>query len=546
MNKIASYLNEHILGEALSAPAVRQRFSRDGSIFTITPDVVIHPKSTNDIRKVARFSWQLAEKGHVVPITARGSGSDQTGAAVGSGLIVNTLAHLNKIIYVSPRGKEPFVHTQPGVLFKTLNDTLQAQGLTVPTAPRSAAYSTIGGAVANNSGGPLSGRYGAIGDWVNKLEVVLANGDVIETGRLSRKDFDKKKGLQTFEGEIYRKIDGLIEDNEQMITDKITDEIRDNTGYGGVAFVKQRDGSFDLTPLFIGSQGTLGIISEIVLKTAFYSSGEAMVVAYFETAEAARDAADALVSLQPVELGLIDNQLFIEARDLGKRYPFFDSGSFEEAGAVLFVNFNDFGDGARHRKLKHAVKELLKREARVFSSEDHPLEELQAVKEVESTTLWGAVKGKTKPSLIDGAAIPLEQREEFLRSLKELAEKHHISLPVYIRWLDGVIYTRPTLQLHYVGDKQKAFRLISDYAELVSRHGGSMSADSGEGRLRANAYYAQLDSDVIELYTRIRSIFDPFGTLNPGVKQKSDLKTLVGALNSEFDMSDLSVHAPVN
>lgn len=532
------------MGEAIAAPAVRDQFSKDGSIFTIVPDVVVHPRITNDIRKVARFTWQLAEKGHVVPITMRGSGSDRTGAAIGSGIVINTLAHLNNIIYISPKGKEPFIHTQPGVLFKTLNDTLQAQGLTVPTYPRSSSYSTVGGAVANNTGGDLSGRYGTVGDWVKKLEVVLANGDVIETERLSRRDLEKKKGLQTFEGELYRKIDGLIEDNEQLIADKIVSEIRDNTGHSGISSVKQRDGSFDLTPLFLGSQGTLGIISEVVLKTDFYSTEESILVAYFEDAGAARDAADEVTSLQPTELKLIDNQLFIDARNLGKSYPFFNAGPFSETGAVLFMSFNDFGDGARHRKLKHATKQLLKREAHVFSTEDRPVEELRAVAEVEAVTLWNENKSQSRPSLIDGSIIPLAQREEFLQALGELAKKHHIKLPVCIGWLDGVITARPTLQLHYVGDKQKAFRLINDYAELVVRHGGSMSADSGEGRLRANAFYAQLDDDTIDLYKQIRSIFDPFGTLNPGVKQKSDLKTLVKALDIDFDFSNFAPHAP--
>ena len=101
MNNIALYLNEHLLGEVTSAESVRKQFSRDGSILSVTPELVAHPRVTNDIRKVARFSWQLAEKGHVLPNTARGGGSDKTGAAIGKGIIVNTLAHLNGIIFIS-------------------------------------------------------------------------------------------------------------------------------------------------------------------------------------------------------------------------------------------------------------------------------------------------------------------------------------------------------------------------------------------------------------------------------------------------------------
>ncbi|NCQ54040.1 FAD-binding oxidoreductase, partial [Candidatus Saccharibacteria bacterium] len=99
MSKITQYLNEHILGEVTSAESVRQRFSRDGSVLSVTPELIVSPRVTNDIRKVARFSWQLAEKGHVLPLTARGGGSDKTGASIGKGIILNTIAHLNNIIY---------------------------------------------------------------------------------------------------------------------------------------------------------------------------------------------------------------------------------------------------------------------------------------------------------------------------------------------------------------------------------------------------------------------------------------------------------------
>ena len=148
------------------------------------------------------------------------------------------------------------------------------------------------------------------------------------------------------------------------------------------------------------------------------------------------------------------------------------------------------------------------------------------------------------PSLIDGASIPYGRREEFIAALGELANKHHIKLPFHIQWLDGVIYTRPTLYLHKVSDKQKVFKLITDYYELVVKHGGVVSAESGEGRLRATAAYAQLEEEVLDVYAQIRTVFDPFGTLNPGVKQKADLKTLVSQLNPGYNQSDLAQYSP--
>jgi FAD/FMN-containing dehydrogenase len=539
MSKIAKYLNEHIMGEITGAKAVRERFSRDRSVLTIKPELVMFPRVTNDIRKAARFSWQLAEKGHVLPITIRGAGSDETGAAIGRGLVINTTAHLNRIMYIALKDKDHFVHVQPGVTFKALNDALNWHGLAVPTYPSSAAYSTIGGAVASNSGGQLSGKSGLTGDWVKRLEVVLANGDLIETSRLRKHDFNKKIGLQTFEGEIYRKLDGLIEDNQTLINEKLSGDYVDNTGYARIVSVKQKDGSFDLTPLMIGSQGTLGIMSEIVLRTDYVSKDMTALAAVVISSDVARDAVDALIKLDPDSLETIDGALFDHARQMGKKYPFFSSTDSDNAiGSVVYIQFNDFNDHARDRKLKKAIKILSKYNAVMVDSKNHTMDELLAIREV-AMSVYTSDNGDTSyPPLLDGAFIPADRREEFSAAIVEFANKHHVSLPLHMRILDGIVFTRAGLQLDKVSDKQKVFKLIIEYAQLVDKYGGTFLADSSEGRLKANAAYSLIDEDVRNLYEQIRAIFDPFGTMNPGVKQTSDLKDLVNALRSSYDSAD--------
>ena len=540
MNKITQYLNEHLLGEVTCNEAVREVFSRDASILSITPEMIVHPRNTNDIRKVARFTWQLAEKGHVLPIIARGGGSDQTGGAIGKGIIINTIAHLNKIIFVSLKPKDLFVHVQPGVNFDTLNQVLTSSGVNIPVSPTSASYSTISGAVANNLGDPQSA--GVTGDYVKRLELVLANGDLIETTRISKHDLNKKMGLQTFEGELYRKIDGIIEDNKDVIANKIAKNATDNVGYSGISKVKSRDGSFDLTPLIIGSQGTLGIISELVINTAFCSVEEATIVATFGSSDNARDAANALSLIKPCCLELIDGALFDSARQLGKKYIFGD----ETIDKVLFVKFNDISAHARHKKSKNALKVLSKIQATIYTNESYAIEELCAIREVGSFIVQTLPKGETSPPLINGSSIPNDRRDEFVVALNELADKHHLSLPLHTQWLSGIIHTFPILQLHQVSDKQKTFKLISDYIELVVRYGGNMCAESAEGRLRATAAYSQMDEAVLDVYKQIRDAFDPYGTMNPGVKQSSDLKTMISYLDPDYSIADFAKYSPLN
>jgi FAD/FMN-containing dehydrogenase len=501
MSKITQYLNEHILGEVTGNESVRKRFARDGGILSITPEIVVHPRVTNDIRKIARFTWQLAEKGHVLPLTVRGSGSNHTSSAIGKGIIVNTIAHLNDVIYINQKGKDQFVHLQPGVIFGTLNETLMSHGLIISAYPASKLYGTVAGAVASNTAGVVAGKYPKIGDQVQRLEVVLANGDLIETGRINKRELDKKKGLQTFEGEIYRKIDGIIEDNEQLINEQITKYGTESTGYSGIAKVKDRDGSFDLTPLFVGSQGTLGIISELVLSTDFYNEEESVIVATFSDATSARKAASDLLPIQPTTLNVFDGQLYDIAHTHGKKYLFSGTATNDQVGAVLVVSYRDYSDRTRRRKTKKTIKKLSKVQTTIYSSNDHPIEELDAIREVYSVILQPDTKDESVPSLIDGSSIPVDRIEEFSSSLSELAKKHHLELPTIINFLTGAVYARAPMHLKQLSDKQKVFKLIADYAKLVKEFEGTLCYTESEGRLKATALYENLDETVVDLYS---------------------------------------------
>src|SRR5687768_11883773 len=124
MNKIANYLQEHLSGDVLTSPKIRQYFSTDASVLEVTPSLVVYPKNVSDIRKVVRFSWQLAEKGHVLPITPRGKGSDQAGAAIGRGVIMAFPAHMNRLLELDT--KQKLVRVQPGLNYRSLQDALQS------------------------------------------------------------------------------------------------------------------------------------------------------------------------------------------------------------------------------------------------------------------------------------------------------------------------------------------------------------------------------------------------------------------------------------
>ncbi len=530
MSKVATYLQEHIQGEVSTDPATLGHMSTDLSVLSITPEMVVYPRSSSDIRKVARFSWQLAEKGHTLPLTVRGDGSDLTGAAIGKGVIIATTAHLNNMFEFDQ--KQKLIRVQPGISIKSLNDALSLHGMAVPALLYVSEYGTIGGAIGNNAAGPLSGKYGDTRDWTQQLEVVLASGDMLQTGRISKRELSKKKGMQGFEGQIYRDLDHLIEDNKQLIDTNAAEGVRDNVGYTSLAKVKKRDGSFDLTPLIVGSQGTLGIVSELIMKAEFVSDKWAAAVLAFGDLGEARDAIDQLKKYDPSMLEFFDGELFAEAVERGKTYDFYDQATTK---AVIIIGFDDFSDRVRAKKIKKLVKWSEPHTVTVVTGLDRDADAILAIREVTGFRVSPSKKDASSPPLFDGAYVPWERFEDFSVAVAQLAEKQRVSLPLYGRPLENIYSTRPILELKKVGDKQKIFKLLDEYSNLVAHHGGHLIAQDGEGRLKTRFAYKQLDDDLLAVFAEVKRIFDPHGILNPGVKQAVETKDLVSQLRPDYD-----------
>lgn len=542
MSKIGAYLQEHISGEVSLSRDVRERASRDGSVLKIRPEMVVYPKHTNDIRKIARFSWQLAERGHILPITARGLGGDTTGAAIGSGIVLSLPAHMNQIFEYDP--KQRLIRLQPGVRTDTLSGALVMQGMRIPALSDVSLCSTVGGAVANNSRSALSGRYGAAGEWVDRLEVILANGEVIQTGRVNKRELNRKKGLGTLEGEIYRSIDNLIEDNKELIATLAEREIGTNAGYVSIASVKRKDGSFDLTPLIIGSQGTLGIISEMILKVDMASPGQSVMVAAFNDQEIARDVAEIIATkFRPTFLESFDSAIFDQAALIGKKYSL-----LQEAGGdietVLLIGYDDANERGRHKQLKKIAKLLKTSEAWYASGDGAQAEELLSIRDA---LVWTASPDKVEfgaPSVLGSVYIPPEGVGVFRSELKTLAKKYNMSLPVYGQEMQSLYYVWPTLNFKKSGDKQKMLKLLEEYARVVQKISGELVGSDGEGRLRSRFALGTFDDDTLKLFADIKAVFDPHKMLNPGVKEMIEVKQLVPMIQSDESFPSLPTYVP--
>lgn len=541
MSKVASYLREHIVGEVSSATNIRNYFSTDGSVFQVQPQLVIYPRTTDDIRKVARFCWQLAEKGKSIGITARGAGSDQAGAALGDGVMLVFPAHMNKLLELDV--KKQIARIQPGINYRNFQDTIKTHGLFLPPYPSSIDYSTVGGAIANNAAGERTVKYGATKNFVHSLKAVLANGELIETGKLSKRELNHKKGLSTFEGEIYRQLDGLISDNWELIQSIQKDVSKNSAGYN-LMEVKQKNGNFDLTPLLVGSQGTLAVIGEAHMKLSPNNMKRTLMVAGFATIDQASLVIADILRLQPAALEMVDKHLldFIEEHNPNQLKGLLEP-PFPEI--LLLIEFDDIGRGMQSRKLKKLTK-IIKKVTTDFqvTTDYDEREELWKIRHSAAAIIAHSEGNKKALPIIEDGVVPHEKFPEFIKGIYGIFSKYNLQAAVWGHAGDANLHLQPFLDLSQLGDRQKVFKIMDEYYEMVLKMGGSTAGEHNDGRLRAPYLPSVYGPEVYKLFEAVKKIFDPHTILNPGVKIGVTRENQVSQLRHSYNMDHLGQHLP--
>jgi FAD/FMN-containing dehydrogenase len=544
MSKVAHYLQEHLMGEVMISQDARRYFATDASVLSLVPALIVYPRNENDVRKAARFTWQLAERGRVIPITARGAGTDLTGAALGSGIMMAFPAHMHRILELD--NKSGLVTVEPGANYAKVQQTLHTHDRFLPPYPASVEYSTIGGAVANNSSGEKSLKYGDTRDYVRSLRVVLANGEIIETGRLNKRELGKKLGLATFEGEIYRAVDALLEENQELIEKTSVTAVTKNAAGYFLSDIKRKDGSFDLTPLIVGSQGTLGLVTEITLETELYNPSTALVVAHFDDLEKAQAAILELRDLpdMPSAIEMVDDQLLSVVDKLNPN-QLKDVVAKPFPRVVLLIEFDSSNERNQKKMLKKAQK-LLEKLGASCQVEHDPLEQekLWKIRQASASVVAHAEGNIKALPIIQDGIVPPERFREYLEGIYGIFARAHLQAAVWGHAGDAHLHVQPFLDLSQVGDRQKAFRLMEEYYNLVVSLGGSIAGEHGEGRLAAPYLVKQYGPELYSVFQKIKQIFDPYGTLNPGVKVNVSTDSVKALLRPGYSLDHLYNHMP--
>ena len=523
MSKLAKYLNRHILGNVFERPEILQAYDSDRSVLQYTPRFVALPETADDVRRLARFANQLAKRGFSLPITVRGSGLDKTGAAIGDGLVIS-MERLNRIEEIDVRGR--LVRVQPGITLGSLNAALALQGLTLPIAAHP--DMTIGGLIANCLGDDLSGRHGGIFHYVEQAEVVLASGDIVQLLPYSQRAIIAKQQTSSVEGTLYRKIEHLLEQHGDTVMER-TMRPFDTAGYANITRVRQGN-SINLLPLMFASQGTLGVITDVILRVNLSTPDRRSLVTVFKDLKDALRFLEQSRELDPAFIRIYDLRIIGTATEQGNRPELLEQAP--DAGWLLEIGF-DFYKWKTMRRMQQCL-ELLPPDAFIVQETDDNSAEFREFRNALLSFLNAESDFSTgaRIAVLDDVYIPSYKLIEFVQNLRLLEETLDLSLPLFGSLITSNYSVRPIIDLTALEGRQLLLKFLQQYSRLVVQHGGSLTGGSPEGRIKFISGVSALSEAEEQLYRELKAIFDPQNILNPGVKLSADTKDVVRHLRT--------------
>jgi len=499
--QIVSDLSKVVRGDVFADILHRAAYSTDASIYRIVPQCVVIPRDAADVAAVVKYAGARG-----IPVAARGAGSGVAGESLCGGIVFDMTRYMNKIIGVDGDGAA--VVCEPGVVLDDLNRCLAGYGRKIGPDPSSANRATVGGCVANNATGAHFLQYGYIGDYVESIEAVPADGGVVEF----KNSFEPKQAADERAASIAKECLTLLSANEEVIAGALPKSKRNRSGYniGGIC----HDGKIDLARLLAGSEGTLAIFTKIKLQTVPVPAAKGLLQLEFDSLEKMARAVPIIVDGGVSACELMDKSLIDLARDALPEYR--DILPAGAAAALLVEHTGSTQEQVREKieKTDSAVGTLANGRRIVF--------DLQ-----EQSRLWKSRKdagpllyrkrGRKHPAeFMEDTSVDYRRLGEYITGLQKISRRYGVEMSFFGHAGDGELHLRPYLDLGDPADVEKMRAIANDVFTLVWSLGGSISGEHADGLVRAAFVRRQYGDEFYKILCKIKEIFDPKGLMNPG------------------------------
>ena len=525
-------------------------YSHDASIFELRPQVVGFPKNTDDIKNVVRFVNQNKDAQPDLSITPRSRGTDMSGGAIGQSIVLDVSRHMTKISEVSAEQ----AHVQPGKLYREFDEATLEYGSILPSYPASRDLASVGGMVANNSGGEKSLEYGKTDQYVLELKVVLSDGNEYLVRPLNRDELNAKMSQDDFEGNLYTRTFELLDQNYDEIQAARPRVSKDSTGYHLWDVWNRETGIFDLTKLFVGSQGTLGIVTDIKFRLVPKPAYSGTLVCYMKTIDNLGDVIPAVLAHRPSTFECFDDAtLWLSFKFIFafiKRLGFWAwvrmcLGLIPDGLAlfrgvpklILLVEFSGITQEEVTAKIKVAQKDLRRFKNFTYLEDDDT--------EAKSRKFWlmrresfnllrSKVKDKHTAPFIDDFVVPPERLSEFLPELRVIIKKYKLLATIAGHLGDGNFHVIPLMKIEDPNERAKLQPAQKEVNELVLKYGGSISGEHNDGLVRGPWLEQQYGASMLAHMKEIKLLYDPKNIFNPRKKTDATLEFSFSHIRENF------------
>lgn len=527
-----------IKGEAESNSEILESYSHDASLFEIKPEVVVFPKDSSDICALVRHVRENKSKQPTLSLTARSGGTDMSGGAINDSIVIAFERYFTRIGKVM---NENEITVQPGVYYRDFEPKTLEHSLLMPSYPASRELCMIGGMVANNAGGEKSLIYGKTDKFVKQVKIVLADGEEHTFGALSKPELEEKLKAQSFEGDLYCAIYTMVTQNAELIRKSKPKVSKNSTGYN---IWDVWDGqTFDITKLIVGSQGTLGIITEVTFKLVPAKPLSGMMVVFLPSLKGLGDIINALLPLHPSSMESFDDHTLKFAfrffysfrKTLGWKKFILLGVSFIPVlnkllrylphfpKIVMLVEFESNSQEEIDHKMEEVRSNLAPFDVETQMARDkHHEEKFWTIRRESFNLLRKNIKRKHTAPFIDDLIVPPNTLPDFFPELTEIIERYKLLYTIAGHMGDGNFHIIPLMDLSDRTQREKIPLVLDEVTSLVLKYGGSLSGEHNDGLIRGPFLNKMYSPEIMDIFRQIKKLFDPQNIFNPHKKVTSD------------------------
>jgi FAD/FMN-containing dehydrogenase len=547
-NPLGHLLLEKLLREAgfrggiSSNKNLLDAYSTDESIFSIRPQVVIKPKNRRDVEIATKVVATETKRFDSLSLTPRAAGTGLSGGSLTDSIVIDVCAHLQHIGDVVEKKDKVTFTCEPGAMWRDVEKKLKSHDVYLPSYPASKDICSVGGSVANNAAGPDSLRHGHCADWVESMDVVLSDGHTYTIKPLSWREYQMLIKQDHEHARIAKEIFELVRKNEKEIKKNKPDTAKNSAGYPlwsvmpqGVAKFKKGEGTFDLTRLISGSQGTIGIITSLTMRAEPIPQNTTLLaISIFDLEDAGKSIMTAL-KYDPLNVEIFDSLTF----DLALQNPSFfrDRVARSEYYKIMFAMYATYHVRFKRKTpeftvlvtidektaLAHDPADIAKKiasdkvKARVVKSPAE-VEMYWQIRRASYTLSKFQDTTKRPAAFLEDMTVPPENLSKFFIKIKALLKEFNITAAVHGHGGNGHFHFYPLLDFTNKTTPALVEKMAEKFFSTAVKYDGNICGEHNDGIIRTPHLNKMFSKKMLDLFKDTEALFDPDDIFNPGKK----------------------------